>query len=100
MQPAEWAADLSLIRDSTALILAGALEGKGIRRWERMRAKLLDRSLAVLITDDLSVLMELGEVVIDFSAPEATLEHMRTVAHHRRAMVIGTTGFLLLNSTS
>jgi 4-hydroxy-tetrahydrodipicolinate reductase len=37
--------------------------------------------------------MERGEVVIDFSSPEATLEHLRLVTQHRRAMVIGTTGF-------
>src|SRR5437016_11997871 len=37
--------------------------------------------------------MERGEVVIDFSTPEATLEHLRIVVQHRRPMVIGTTGF-------
>ena len=47
----------------------------------------------VPITDDFAALLDRGEVVVDFSAPEATLHHLRTVAQHRRAMVIGTTGF-------
>jgi 4-hydroxy-tetrahydrodipicolinate reductase len=48
--------------------------------------------IGISITDDLRPLLDQGEVVIDFSAPEATLAHSRAVADHRRAMVIGTTG--------
>lgn len=85
---------VSLIRDSTALTLAGALEGKGHAALGKDAGEIAGSGRAgLLVTDDLSVLMERGEVVIEFSAPEATLEHMRTVAQHQRAMVIGTTGF-------
>jgi len=49
--------------------------------------------MGIPIADNLAALLGRGEVVIDFSAPKATLEHLRIVAQHRRAMVIGTTGF-------
>jgi 4-hydroxy-tetrahydrodipicolinate reductase len=85
---------VSLVRDSTALTLAGAIEGAGHHLLGEDAGETAGAGRAgVAITDDLSTLMERGEVVIDFSSPEATLQHLRTVAHHRRAMVIGTTGF-------
>jgi 4-hydroxy-tetrahydrodipicolinate reductase len=84
---------VSLIRDSTALTLAGALEGKGHPALGEDAGEIAGSGhVGFPITDDLSTL-ERGEVVIDFSAPAATLEHMRAVARQRRAMVIGTTGF-------
>ncbi|MEQ1847111.1 MAG: 4-hydroxy-tetrahydrodipicolinate reductase, partial [Nitrospira sp.] len=85
---------VSLIRDSTALTLAGALEGTGHPALGEDAGETAASGRAgIPITDDLSILMERGEAVIDFSSPSATLEHMRIVARHRRAMVIGTTGF-------
>jgi 4-hydroxy-tetrahydrodipicolinate reductase len=86
---------VSLVRDSTALTLAGALEGKGHPAVGDDAGETAGSGRAgVPITDDLSALMDRGEVVIDFSSPAATLEHLRIAAQHRRAMVIGTTGFL------
>jgi len=85
---------VSLVRDSTALMLAGALEGKGHPALGEDAGEFAGAGRSgVPITDDLSALMERGEVVIDFSSPEATLDHMRTVVRSRRAAVIGTTGF-------
>ena len=85
---------VSLVRDSTALTLAGALEGKGHHALGEDAGEMAGAGHAgIPITDDLAALMERGDVVIDFSAPEATLGHLRIVAQHRRAMVIGTTGF-------
>ncbi len=85
---------VSLVRDSTALVLAGAVEGKGHHAIGEDAGETAGAGRAgVPITDDLSALLDKGEVVIDFSTPEATLQHLRIVAHHRRAMVIGTTGF-------
>src|SRR5215217_6784445 len=85
---------VSLVRDSTALTLAGALEGKGHQALGHDAGETAGSGrIGIAITDDLPCLMERGEVVIDFSSPEATLQHLRVVAQHRRAMVIGTTGF-------
>ncbi len=85
---------VSLVRDSTALTLVGALEGKGHHALGKDAGETAGSGRAgVPITDNLPVLIERGEVVIDFSTPEATLEHLRMMAQHQRAMVIGTTGF-------
>lgn len=85
---------VSLIKDSPALMLTGALESKGHPSLGKDAGDMAGSGHAgVSITDNLSSLMEQGEVLIDFSAPESTLEHLRTVVRHRRAIVIGTTGF-------
>lgn len=85
---------VSLVRESTAFALGGALEGKSHHALGDDAGETAGSGRAgVPITDNLSALMARGEVVIDFSSPHATLEHLRVVAQHRRAMVIGTTGF-------
>ncbi|HAK59041.1 MAG TPA: 4-hydroxy-tetrahydrodipicolinate reductase [Nitrospiraceae bacterium] len=47
----------------------------------------------VMITDDLDAALAAGSVLIDFTSPEATLEHARVCADHHRPIVVGTTGF-------
>lgn len=46
----------------------------------------------VMLEDDLSSCIEKGDVVIDFTHRDATLDNLRTAADHGRAIVIGTTG--------
>jgi len=88
---------VALIRDSTVLTLSGAIEGKGHRALGSDAGEIAGCGHAgVPITDDFTALLDRGEVVVDFSAPEATLHHLRAMAKHRRAMVIGTTGFSAL----
>jgi 4-hydroxy-tetrahydrodipicolinate reductase len=85
---------VALIKDSADLTLAGAIEGKGHPALSEDAGEAAGcGKTGITITDDLSALLERGEVVIDFSAPQASLHHLRAVAQHRRAMVIGTTGF-------
>ncbi|GKS65634.1 hypothetical protein YTPLAS72_29380 [Nitrospira sp.] len=58
-------------------MLAGAWEGSGHLSLGKDAGELAGSGRAdVSITDNLSSLMEQGEVLIDFSAPEPTLEHM------------------------
>jgi 4-hydroxy-tetrahydrodipicolinate reductase len=84
---------IALIKDATALTLAGAVEGKGHHALGQDAGDMAGvGKIGVPITDDLSHLLDRAEVVIDFSAPQATLRHLRAVAERRRAMVIGTTG--------
>jgi 4-hydroxy-tetrahydrodipicolinate reductase len=47
----------------------------------------------LLIEDNLEKVIEKGDVLIDFTEAKASLEHFRTVKHHGKAHVIGTTGF-------
>lgn len=46
----------------------------------------------IKITSDLSLVLDRAEVVIDFTAPEATVEYLRICQRAKKAMVIGTTG--------
>src|SRR5262245_34422114 len=85
---------VALSKDSTALTLAGASEEKDHHSVGSDAGEIAGCGRAgIPITDDFAALLDRGEVVVDFSAPEATLHHLRTVAQYRRAMVIGTTGF-------
>jgi 4-hydroxy-tetrahydrodipicolinate reductase len=45
------------------------------------------------ITSDLEEVIESCHVVVDFTNPESTMDHLFTVKKFRRAIVIGTTGF-------
>src|SRR5262249_690881 len=85
---------VTLIRDSTTLTLSGAIEGKGHRALGSDAGETAGCGHAgIPITDDFVAQLDKGDVVIDFSSPEATIHHLRTTAKHRRATVIGTTGF-------
>lgn len=85
---------VSLLKESTTLKLAGAIEGVKHPTLGQDAGEIAGCGRAgVPITDDLPLLLERGDVVVDFSSPHATLDHLRVVAQHRRAMVIGTTGF-------
>ena len=46
----------------------------------------------VLVSGSLAEVLPQGDVLIEFTHPEATLEHLREVAAAGKAMVIGTTG--------
>ena len=49
--------------------------------------------IGVAITSELSDVLGDADVVIEFSKPEATLEHLRQVAAADKAMIVATTGF-------
>ena len=48
--------------------------------------------IGVNIAKSLKEVIDLGEVLIDFTTPESTLENMRLAASHDVSMVVGTTG--------
>ncbi|WP_283150378.1 4-hydroxy-tetrahydrodipicolinate reductase [Silvimonas soli] len=52
----------------------------------------LGKTSGVLITDDLQALAH-ADVLIDFTRPQATLEHLKVCREHGVSVVIGTTGF-------
>jgi 4-hydroxy-tetrahydrodipicolinate reductase len=49
--------------------------------------------LGILVVDDLNNVIEEGDVIIEFTNTETTLEHLRTAVEYNKAIVIGTTGF-------
>jgi len=48
--------------------------------------------MGIKISDSLEDVISKGDVVIDFTQKEATIENAKIVARHKKAMVIGTTG--------
>lgn len=44
------------------------------------------------IVDSLQAVIEAGNVLIEFTNPKTTIEHLELAASHKKAMVIGTTG--------
>ncbi|MGH9197597.1 MAG: 4-hydroxy-tetrahydrodipicolinate reductase, partial [Acidimicrobiia bacterium] len=89
---------VALTKESAALTLAGAVERKGHGSIGEDAGETAGCGpTGVRITEDLSSLLPQAEVLVDFSAPEASLEHVRLAAQHRRAVVLGTTGFTTEN---
>ncbi len=47
----------------------------------------------VIVTDDLSGIISLCDVVVDFTQPESSIEHLKITESANKSIVIGTTGF-------
>jgi 4-hydroxy-tetrahydrodipicolinate reductase len=85
---------IALVKDSPSLALAGAVEGKDHPLVGQDAGEIAGCGrMGVPIGNNLSTLLDEGEVIVDFSTPAATLQHFKAAAGRRRAMVIGTTGF-------
>ena len=83
----------SLIRESKSLQLVAAVEKKGHPAVGRDAGEVAGGSpLRIMIGDDLRALADRGDVLIDFTAPEATLANVDIMAMCNKAAVIGTTG--------
>lgn len=48
--------------------------------------------IGVLAVDNLASALEDADVIVEFTAPESSVEHAEAAARHGKAMVIGTTG--------
>ena len=71
----------ALARSSSSLLGTDAGELAGIGK------------IGVTLTDDLLKVVDDFDVLIDFTRPEGTLEYLAFCREHKKAMVIGTTGF-------
>jgi 4-hydroxy-tetrahydrodipicolinate reductase len=81
------------VTESDDMQLAGATERAGSEYLGRDAGELAGtETLGVSIVSDIADITD-ADVVIDFTAPEASLAHARFVAGHGMRMVIGTTGF-------
>jgi 4-hydroxy-tetrahydrodipicolinate reductase len=85
---------VALARDESGLRVDGAVEAPGHAALGRDAGEVAGGgSLGVPITADLGAVCTREHVVLDFTAPAATLRHARTAAERGAALVIGTTGF-------
>ncbi len=85
---------VSLVKESASLQLTGATEAKGHLDLGKDAGDLAGCGhLNVTLIDDLAKTLPQADVVVDFTSPTATLNHLTQAVQHKRAMVIGTTGF-------
>ncbi len=85
---------VALVNESPRLRLSGAIEAPGHPALGTDAGDVAGCGrLDVALTDDLADAMAASDVVIDFTAPAATLRHLAQAVRHHRAIVIGTTGF-------
>lgn len=83
-----------LISECEDLELVGGTERPGHAMvGEDIGAVLGGKTTGMKVTDDLRRFVERGDVVIDFTAPEATVEAARICGEMGKAMVVGTTGW-------
>ncbi len=84
----------SLSLADSEIKLAGGLEIQGNPGIGEDLGKLLGLGeQGIKLADDLERIIDEGDVVVEFSSPQATLEHLQISQKHKKAMVIGTTGF-------
>ena len=85
---------VALAHESPNLQLSGATEVEGHPDLGKDAGDLAScGNLGISLTHDLSRLLPQADVVVDFTLPGPTLNHLAQVAQHKRAIVIGTTGF-------
>ena len=84
---------IHMIHQDEGMTLAGAFERPGHPSVGTDASHTEGREPSIIsIAGSLEEIIDQGEVLIDFTAPEATLENIRAVASKGLAMVIGTTG--------
>ncbi|HWR89687.1 MAG TPA: 4-hydroxy-tetrahydrodipicolinate reductase, partial [Dissulfurispiraceae bacterium] len=84
---------IAFAKDYAGLKLVGALERQGHESIGKDVGLLHGLGETnILIRDDLSGIIDDCDAVIDFTGVSATLDHVKTAADRKKAMVIGTTG--------
>src|SRR5882762_8115290 len=85
---------VALHGEAPGLRMVGALEAPGHRALGRDAGEAAGGGkLGIPITADAAAVITRDRVLIEFSVPEASLEHLRLVAQAGARAVIGTTGF-------
>lgn len=84
---------IALAREAPDLRVVGALERPGHPTLGRDAGEVAGTGrLGVAVTADAAPLLTRGRVLVEFTAPEATLDHLRVAAPQGAGAVIGTTG--------
>jgi len=84
---------VALLQDEKGLDLVGALEAPGHAALGRDAGELAGVGrVGVALSDAAGTLIANGRILVEFSVPEATMEHLRLVARQGARAVIGTTG--------
>jgi 4-hydroxy-tetrahydrodipicolinate reductase len=87
---------INVLSTAEDIRLSGAVERKGhplLGQDSNGPAGLPAGGVLTVITDDLSTALKSGDVLIDFTFPEISLEHIKACAEQGKPIVIGSTGF-------
>lgn len=87
---------INVLSTSEGIRLSGAVERKGhgmTGQDANGPAGLPAGGVLTVITDDLAAAVKAGDVLIDFTFPETSLEHLRLCAELGKPAVVGSTGF-------
>jgi len=85
---------INVLSSSENIVLGGALEKKGhVLVGQDAGGPAGIPATGIKIVDDFPAALGVGNVLIDFTFPEASLQHIRSCAELGKAMVIGSTGF-------
>lgn len=84
---------LEAVAAAPDLVLHGALDRPGSAALGRDAGELIGAANGVRVTDDAAQALVGADVLIDFTRPEATLNHLEHCRRLGVAAVIGTTGF-------
>ena len=85
---------VALVKESADLRLAGALERSNHPALGRDVGELAGvGTIGVSLSADPAHVVTRDRILVEFTAPEATLEHLRVAARARARAVVGTTGF-------
>jgi 4-hydroxy-tetrahydrodipicolinate reductase len=83
-----------LVKQTDDLELAGGIERPGHPAIGKDLGEVVGLGMiGVPLVDDLHALVPTIDLLFEFTTPEASLEHLRIMAGHGKAMVMGTTGF-------
>ncbi len=83
----------ALVEEDKDMQLVGAVDIKGSQAIGQDVGIISGiQPVGVSIKDDLKKVVEDGEVIIEFTTPDATIEHTRIAADNKKPIVIGTTG--------
>ena len=86
-------AALALNGNSPPIAVGGAFEVTGHPAIGKdLGSALNTESAGIIVTDNIDAALGTGDVLIDFTTPEATMEHLRRAKALKKSMVIGTTG--------
>ncbi len=87
---------INVLSTSDGIRLSGAVERKGhplVGQDAYGPAGLPAGGVLTIIGDDLAAALKSGDVLIDFTMPEASISHIKTCAEMGKPLVVGSTGF-------
>lgn len=84
---------LEAVAAAPGLRLGAALERAGSPYLGKDAGELIGGHFGVAVSDDIGAALKQAQVLIDFTRPEATLQHLEACVKAGVGLVIGTTGF-------